>query len=152
MNAEITEATANTSGSPSSMLNAKRKSRTASLRSACGANLPCLLAHRSLKDIAHAEPASDLPDIGGLAFEREARIAGDHEQPLEPRERGDDFLNHPVHEVFLLRVATHILERQHGDGGLVRERRGALGRVAGIWVRRFSRHPHLSDETESLAR
>ena len=36
-----------------------------------------------LKDIADAEPASDLLDIDGFAFERKARIASDHEQPFE---------------------------------------------------------------------
>ena len=45
--------------------------------------------------IAHAEPASDLLDIDGFAFEGETRIASDHEQPFEPRKRGDDLLNIP---------------------------------------------------------
>jgi hypothetical protein len=52
---------------------------------------------------------------------------GDHEQPLEPRERGDDLLDHPVRKVFLLGVATHVLEGQDGDGRLVRERERLVG-------------------------
>src|SRR5438477_7324794 len=87
----------------------------------CDANFPRRLTHGPLKDITDAKPASDLLDIDGFAFERKARIAGDHEQPFEPRERGDDLLDHAVRKIFLLGVAAHILERQHGDGGLVRE-------------------------------
>jgi len=109
-------------------------------------------AHRPFKDVAHAKPVSDLLYIDGSAFVRKARIASDHEQPFEPRERSGDFLNHPIREVILFGVAAHVLERQHGDGGLVGKRKNALGRVAGIWVRRFSRPPHQSDETQSLAR
>src|SRR5207247_3086625 len=83
------------------------------------ANFPRRLAHGSLKDITDAKPASDLLDIDGFAFERKARIASDDEQPFEPRKRGDDLLNHSVREVFLFGIAAHVLERQHGDGGLV---------------------------------
>jgi hypothetical protein len=69
---------------------------------------PCA---QTLKDVAHAEPASDLLDVDGLAFERKARITRDHKQPFESRERCSDFLNHPVGEVFLFRIAGHVLER-----------------------------------------
>src|ERR1700754_262205 len=83
------------------------------------ANFPRCLAHGPLKDIMDAKPASDLLDIDGFAFEREARIASDHEQPFEPRKRGDDLLHHSIREVFLIGIAAHVLERQHGDGWLV---------------------------------
>jgi hypothetical protein len=43
------------------------------------ANFARRLAHRPLKDVAHAEPASNLLYIDGFAFERKARIASDHE-------------------------------------------------------------------------
>src|SRR5258707_9713798 len=43
----------------------------------CDANPTCRLTHRPLKDIAHAEPASDLLDIDGFAFERKPRIASE---------------------------------------------------------------------------
>jgi hypothetical protein len=59
----------------------------------CDANFPQRLAHRTLKDIAYAKPTADLLDIDGFVFERKARIAGDDEQPFEPRKRGDDLLN-----------------------------------------------------------
>src|SRR6516162_3470657 len=78
---------------------------------ACDANPPRRLPHRTLKNISHTKPTSDLLDIDGFAFERKARIASDHEQPLEPRKRGDDLLNHPVRKVLLLGIAVHVLER-----------------------------------------
>src|SRR5207244_10917382 len=88
------------------------------------ANFPRRLAHRPLKDITDAKPAPHLLDIDGSALEGATRIAGDHEKPFEPRERSDDLLNHSVREVFLLGITAHVLKRQLGDGGLVREWRG----------------------------
>ena len=38
------------------------------------ADFPRRLAHRPLKDVAHAKPASDLLDIGRPAFDGETRI------------------------------------------------------------------------------
>ena len=39
------------------------------------------------------------------------------------RQRGSDFLDHSVREIFLLQVAAQILKRQHRDRRLVRQRR-----------------------------
>src|SRR5262249_9079549 len=50
-----------------------------------------------------------------------ARIASNHEQRFEPRQRGNDLLNHPVGKILLFGIAAHVLKRQHGDGRLVRE-------------------------------
>src|ERR1700674_1709986 len=86
----------------------------------------CRLAHRAFKDVTHSEPTSDLFDIDGFTFERKARIASDYEQPFEARERRDDFLHHTVRKILLLRIAAHVLERQHRDGGFVGQRRWAL--------------------------
>ena len=49
------------------------------------------------------------------------------------RQRGDDVLDHAVGEIFLLRVAAHIGERQHRDRRLVgqRQRRCERGRLLG---------------------
>src|SRR5215510_10987490 len=85
----------------------------------CDANLVRRLVHRPFEDVAHAERTPDLLDIGGSALEREARIASDDEQRFELRERGDDLLNHPVGKILLLGLAAYVLEREHGDGGLV---------------------------------
>ena len=60
----------------------------------------------------------------GLALVGEARIAGDHKQPADARERGDDFLDHAVGEIFLLRLAAQIGERQHRDRRLIQGRQG----------------------------
>ena len=40
---------------------------------------------------------------------------------------GDDVLADAVAEVFLLRVAAHVLERQHGNGRLVGKRQASAG-------------------------
>src|SRR4029077_6320020 len=77
----------------------------------CDANFPRRLPHRPLEDIAHAEPSPDLLDIDRSALEGEARIASDHEQRLEARQRGDDVFDDTVGKVFLLGIATHVLER-----------------------------------------
>ena len=38
------------------------------------------------------------------------------------RQRGDDVLDHPIGKIFLLGIAAHVLEWQHGDRRLVRQR------------------------------
>src|SRR5262249_1092707 len=77
------------------------------------------LTHRAFKHIPHAQFAADLLYVDGLAFVGEARIAGDDKEPADAGERRDDLLDHPVGEVFLFRVAAHILERQYRDRWLV---------------------------------
>jgi hypothetical protein len=79
------------------------------------------LAPRAFEDIAHTQLTPDLLHVDQLAFVSKTRIAGDHEEPADSRERGDDFLDHAVGEILLLRVAAHIGERQHRDRRLVGE-------------------------------
>jgi hypothetical protein len=79
------------------------------------------LAHAAFHHVAHAQLAAHLLHISGPALVREARIAGDHEQPAHVAQRGDDVLDDAVREVFLLRVVAHVLERQHRDRRLVRK-------------------------------
>ena len=50
-----------------------------------------------------------------------ARIARNHEQPADTRQRGDDLLYDAIGEVVLLGVAAHVLERE--DGWLVGKRK-----------------------------
>src|SRR6476646_10292151 len=90
----------------------------------CDANFPRCLAHRPLKDIAHAKPTSDLLYIDGLPFERKARIASNHEQPFEPRKRGGDFFNHPIRKILLLWITGHVLKREDRNGRLIWDWRG----------------------------
>jgi len=79
------------------------------------------LAHRAFEHITHAELASDLLHVDCLALVREARIAGDDEEPADARERGDDLIDHAVGKIFLLRVTAHIGEGQHRDRRLIGE-------------------------------
>jgi len=79
----------------------------------------CRFPHRAFQNVADAEFAADALHIYRLALIGKARIAGDDEQPADAAERGDDLLDHAVGEIFLLRVARHVLERQHRDRRLV---------------------------------
>src|SRR5262244_2115302 len=72
---------------------------TASINCPVMRHFPRRPAHSPLKDITHAKPAPDFLDIDRSAFEGEARIASDHKQPFEPRQRGDDLINHPVRKI-----------------------------------------------------
>ncbi len=69
------------------------------------------LAHRAFEHVPNAEFAADLLHVDRLALVREARIAGDDEEPADAGERGDDLLDHAVGEIFLLRIAAQIGER-----------------------------------------
>src|SRR5262245_18527744 len=42
-------------------------------------------------------------------------MSGDNKQVPKPRQGGDDVFREAVSEVFLIRVAAHILEGQHGN-------------------------------------
>src|SRR3546814_14999765 len=63
---------------------------------------------------------------------RSARIAGDHEEPAQARERCDDVVGDAVGEKIPLQVTAEVGERQDGDGGRVqglrRRRRAVLRR------------------------
>src|SRR5215831_4204699 len=85
------------------------------------------LAHRAFEGIANTQLAADLLYVYGLAFVREARIAGDDEEPADAGERGDDLLDHAVGEIFLLGVAAQILEGQHRNRRLIGEGRAGAG-------------------------
>src|SRR5262249_36732156 len=89
------------------------------------------LAHRAFEAIPDAELMPDLLHGDRLPLVGEGRIAGDDEQRADARERGDDFFDHAVDEIFLLRIAAHIGEWQHRDRGLVGQyqRRGTLTRL-----------------------
>ena len=71
------------------------------------------LAHATLQHIAHAELASDLLHIDAAALISEAQIAGDHEEPSDAAERGDDLLDHAVGEILLLGIGAQVLKRQY---------------------------------------
>ena len=52
----------------------------------------------ALEHVADAEIVGDLPHIDGAPLVDEARIAGDHREGLEARQRRDDVLDHAVGE------------------------------------------------------
>ena len=79
------------------------------------------LAHAAFEHVAHAELAPDLLHVHRPALVGEARIARDDEQPAQARQGGGDVFHHAVGEILLLGIAAHVLERQDGDRGLVRE-------------------------------
>ena len=88
------------------------------------AHLHSRFANRTFQNIADPQLAADLLHVDRLALVRKARIAGDHKEPADAAERGDDFLDHAVDEIFLLGIAAHIGEGQHRDRRLVGERQG----------------------------
>src|SRR5258708_5117619 len=84
-------------------------------------------AYASFQNVADAQISGHLLDVDRFSLEREAGVSCDDKKLLVTRERRDDFLHHPVREVFLLRVTAHILERQHGDVRLVGKRERLFG-------------------------
>jgi hypothetical protein len=88
----------------------------------CGnAHALACLAHRAFEDVADAQFTPDLLHIDRLALVGEAGVAGDDEEPADPRQRGDDLLDHSVDKIYLLKLAADVLKRQHGDRRLVRQ-------------------------------
>jgi hypothetical protein len=110
---------------------------------------PARFADRAFEHVAHAELAPDLLHVDGLALVGKTRIAGDYEEPTDAGECGDDLLDHAVGEIFLLRIATHIGERQHRDRRLVGQRQGGAA-----WPRAgrggIRRHPVGADRAGNI--
>ena len=77
------------------------------------------LAHAAFEHVAHAQFARHLLHVDRTPFVGEARIARDDEQPANARQCRDDLLDHAVGKILLLRVAAHILKRQHRNRCLV---------------------------------
>src|ERR1700682_3019131 len=86
-------------------------------------------AHRAFQNIADAKLDPDLLYIDGLPFVGEARIAGDHEEPADAGERGDDLLDHAIGEIFLLPVVAEIGEGEYDDRKARWVEYGACGKV-----------------------
>ena len=84
--------------------------------------------HAAPKDVADLQLAGELVDLHGLALEIEGRVAGNDKDRRNLGEIRDDVLGDAVAEVFLLRIAAHIRERQDEDG---RFRRRLIGSGCG---------------------
>ena len=96
-------------------------------------------AYAAFEHVTHAELARDLFHVDRAVLVDEGRVAGDHEQPVDAGEPGDQILGQAVGEMLLIRVAAQIVERQHRNGRLVRQRKHGRrrGRRLADW-RRFS--------------
>src|SRR5271167_2834741 len=92
-----------------------------------------LLADAAFEHVTDTQLARRLLDTHGAAFVGETRVPRDDEQPAHARERRYDVLHHAVSEILLLRIATHVLKRQHGDRWLVGQ--------AQCWPCRFRHNP-----------
>src|SRR5262249_55709611 len=77
-------------------------------------------ANRAFQHIQDPKLSADLFHVHCSTLVSEARISGDHKEPADTRQSGDDLLDHAIDKVPLLRVATQVIERQNGDGWLVR--------------------------------
>ncbi len=104
------------------------------------------LAHAALDHVADAEFLGDLLHMDGFAFVDERRVARDHEEPAQLRQRGDDVLADAVGEIFLFRIAAHIGEGKHGDGGTVGQRKNRRGGGRRTFI------DQGADEAHALAR
>ena len=78
-------------------------------------------AYASLQHVTDAQLLGHLLHFDGLALVRKGAVARDNEEPANLREGGDQVLGDAVGQVLLLRVAGHVVERQHGDRRLLRK-------------------------------
>ena len=72
-------------------------------------------SHAAFEHVAYPELRGDLLQVHRFALVGEGRVAGDHEEPAQFRQRGDDVLADSVGEILLFPVAAHVVERQHGN-------------------------------------
>src|SRR5215216_4622404 len=66
--------------------------------------------HTAFQDIAYRKVTANLFRVSCSSLVSEGRVASDYEKPPPFRQCGDDVLGEPVHEVFLLGIAAHIVE------------------------------------------
>jgi hypothetical protein len=80
------------------------------------------LTHAPFQDIAHTEVASDLLGVNGTAFECEARVSRDNEEPPNLGQCCDDLVGDAVRQILLFWIAAEVCEGKHNERGLVRQR------------------------------
>src|SRR5258706_918618 len=114
------------------------------------------LAYAAFDDIADAEFLADLLQVDGPALVGERRVARDDEEPAQLRERRDEVLAEAVGKIFLLCIAAHVDEGEHGDHRPVGPWRRRKRRICGNWARAGlvagGARLYLSDEPDALAR
>jgi hypothetical protein len=84
--------------------------------------VPCA-ADASLQQVLGPECRPDTLRVAFASAHGEARVARDHQQPLEPRHRGDDLLGDAVGKIVLRSVFAQVRERQDRERRAVRRGR-----------------------------
>src|SRR4051812_13955340 len=83
--------------------------------------------HATFQDIANTELRCDIRNTQRIRLVIERGTLCDYEKIAGAGQERNNVLAHTIGKIFLLRVTTHVLERQHGDGWLVAEcTRGSL--------------------------
>jgi hypothetical protein len=93
---------------------------------------PAALRTLPSSTLSDAEFAPDLLDIDGFALVSKTRIARDHEEKIEPRQRCGDFVHHAISEVILIGIGTQVGEGENGDRGFVGERKSGFRRFQAV--------------------
>jgi hypothetical protein len=91
------------------------------MRAGCGVDelrsdpsQPLGVAYAAFEDVVDLELLSHLPDIDGLAFVREARVASDNCDPILARQGTDDLFHQAVSKKLVLWIEAEAFERQNG--------------------------------------
>ncbi len=108
------------------------------------------LADAAFQDEFDPEILAHLVHLHRLALVGKRRIARDNEQAGDFRQVGDDVLGDPIAKIFLLGVAAHVCEWQHGDGRSVGRRR-AGGFACGTLLWEIFRYVRLGDIDRAIA-
>ncbi len=80
-------------------------------------------SNASFQHVANPKLTAYLIDLDGLTFVREGGVSGNNKQPRDFREIGDQVFRHAIRKVFLFRIFADVGEREHGNGGLLRQRK-----------------------------
>src|SRR5215207_8268393 len=79
------------------------------------------LPYAAFQDVTHPHLPTHVLHFHRLAFVGEGRITSDDKEAGDSGEVGGEHFGDAVAEVVLLWVFAHVVERQHDDGGLVRQ-------------------------------
>ena len=79
------------------------------------AHLVTRTPHRALQQVRHAKSVADRLAVILAVAKLECRIATDHFQPAELRQRGNQILGQSIGEELLVLVVTLVGQRQHGN-------------------------------------
>ncbi len=77
------------------------------------------LANATFKDVTNSKLSADLLDIYHNSSICKARVAGNNKQPRRAGQRCNNVLSEAIREIFLFRIATHVIKRQNGNGGFI---------------------------------